>query len=89
MLSEQEGTDDSWHNLPNAEYGNEIIEENPLEPPPGRLRTRTPASTSWVPASFLQPLLGAQAKLTVELGAGIFPVNEIAESASYASFATI
>jgi hypothetical protein len=27
MLSEQEGTDDRCHNLPNAEYGNEIVEE--------------------------------------------------------------
>jgi hypothetical protein len=89
MLSEQEGTDDRCHNLPNAEYGNEIIEEISLKSPPGRLRTRTPASTSRVPASFFEPLLGAQAKLMVELGAGIFPVNEIAESASYASFAAI
>jgi hypothetical protein len=89
MLSEQEGTDDRCHNLPNAEYVNEIMEETPLISPPGRLWTRTPASTSRVPASFFEPLLGAQAELTVELRAGIFPVNEIAESASYTSFAAI
>jgi hypothetical protein len=29
MLSEQERTDDRCHNLPNAEYGNEIVEEIP------------------------------------------------------------
>jgi len=50
---------------------------------------RTPTSAPLISASQSQPFLGTQLQLPVQVIAWVFPVDEIAESSSHASFATI
>ena len=60
-----------------------------LVSPPCGFRTRAAAGTASITASLLQPLLRAESQLAVELGAGIFAMNEIAKSSTDTSFSTI
>lgn len=58
-------------------------------PPSSRLRTRTATDTAGIATAFLEPLLRAEAQLAIELRAGVFPMDEVAEPAADASLATI
>lgn len=57
--------------------------------PPRRLGARTATDAASVATPFLEPLLRAKANVPVQLIAGIFPVDEIAEPPSYTALATI
>jgi hypothetical protein len=56
---------------------------------PGRLRTRASANTPFVSSSHFQPLLRAERQLSFQLRRWFFPVNEVAKTTSYTSFATV
>lgn len=60
-----------------------------LVPASGRLRARAATDTARVPTPLLQPLLRTQSHFAVQFGAGIFAVDEVAESAAHAPFSAI
>jgi hypothetical protein len=57
--------------------------------PPGRLGAGTPADALLVAAAVLEPLLGGQGELEVELRRGVLAVDEVAEAAADAALAAV
>lgn len=57
--------------------------------PPRWFGTRRPRRATGIPASLLEPLLGAQRQVAVELVAGILAVDEVAETAAHAALAAV
>src|SRR5690349_142119 len=59
------------------------------EPPPSGLGRGGPADAPLVAAAGLEPLLGAEGEVAVELLAGVLAVDEVAEAATDAAFARV
>lgn len=60
-----------------------------LVSPPCGFGTRAATGAAGITTSLLQPLLRAESQLPVELGAGIFAMNEVAKSTAHTSFSAI
>lgn len=60
-----------------------------LVPLPCRLRAGTPADTLRIAAALLEPLLGGEGQVIVELGTGVLAVDEIAKAAADAALARV
>lgn len=61
----------------------------PLEPPTRGLGARAPRHALGVAAAHLEPLLGGEHELAVELGRGVLAVDEVAEAAADAALARV
>ena len=59
------------------------------EPPPAGLGGGRPALAAFVAAAHLEPLLGAEGELAVELLGGVLAVDEVAEAAADAALARV
>lgn len=60
-----------------------------LCPPPGGIGRGRPADAAGVAPALLEPLLGAERQLAVELVAGVLAVDEVAEAAADAALARV
>lgn len=60
-----------------------------LKSPSGGLRRGRPGHAPLVPAAHLEPLLGAEREVPIELVAGVLAVDEVAEAATDAAFARV
>ena len=60
-----------------------------LVSPSGWLGTRAAADAACVATALLEPLLCAQSQFSVQLGTGIFAMDEVAEPSADAPFTTI
>lgn len=63
--------------------------ENTLESPPRGLGGGRPADAALVAPAHLEPLLGAEGELAVELVAGVLAVDEVAEAAADAALTRV